>query len=230
MDSTVRRVVVVVLALGALAMLAGYAFGATETVNTAPACCAYAKPTFTIDAGTVGSFQNQTAAIPHTMTAARQGPDYKPLFDTGTVSGGQSAAVQGTQYLAPGTYHFFCRIHGPSMSADLIVGPNGTPVARPQVALKLISPKLGKVVSAGKLKLKVSAATESDGIEVTASRGAKKLGSVKGLDLAAGTSRTVKLKLSSVGRRALEDLTTAKVKASAAVPFGAPATAKRSLR
>src|SRR4051812_15374866 len=101
---SIRRVIVAVAALSLMAMGAGYAFAASETVTSSPACCTYSKPSFTIDAGTVGSFLNQTAGVPHTMTAADKGPDSKPLFDTGTVAGGQGAAADGTQYLAPGSY------------------------------------------------------------------------------------------------------------------------------
>jgi plastocyanin len=224
-----KRMIALVAALGLMAMGAGYAFGASETVTSSPACCTYSKPSFTIDAGTLGSFQNQTAGIPHTMTASEQGPDQKPLFNTGTVSSGQGAAVDGTQYLAPGSYHFFCMIHGPSMSADLIVTGNGTPVARPQISLKVLSRNLAKVASSGKLKLKLSAATASNDVDVSAQKGSRKLGSVKKVNLAAGASRVVKLPLSSSARKALEGLSSAKVKATADVPFGAPADAKRRL-
>jgi plastocyanin len=227
---SIRRVIVAVVALGVMAMGAGYAFGASETVTSSPACCTYSKPAFTIDAGSVGSFQNSTPGIPHTMTASENGPDNKPLFDTGDVPSGQSAAADGTQYLAPGTYHFFCEVHGPSMSADLIVSGNGTPVARPAISLKVLSKDLGKVASSGKLKLKLSAATASEGIEVSAQKGSRKLGSVKNVNLAAGTSRVVRLALKASARKALQGLTSAKVKATAVVPFGASAHAKRRLR
>jgi plastocyanin len=226
---SIRKVIVAVAALGLMAMGAGYAFGASETVTSSPACCTYSKASFTIDAGTVGSFQNQTPGTPHTMTASEPGPDHKPLFNTGTVSSGQNAAVNGTQYLAPGSYHFFCMIHGPSMSADLIVTGNGPPVARPAISLKVLSRKLAKVASSGKLKLKLSAATASNGINVSAQKGSRKLGAVKKVDLAAGASRVVKLTLSSSARKALEGVSSAKVKATADVPFGAPADAKRRL-
>ncbi len=226
---SIRKLVAAIAAVGLMAMGAGYAFGASETVTSSPACCTYSKATYTIDAGSVGSFQNQTAGIPHTMTASGDGPDNKPLFDTGAVSSGQTAAAKGTQFLAPGTYHFFCMIHGPSMSADLIVTGNGAPVGRPEVSLKFLSKDLSKVASSGKLKLKLSAATASDGIVVSAKKGAKKLGPVKKVDLAAGGSRVVKLPLNSSARKALGDLSKAKVKATAEVPFGAPAHAKRGL-
>jgi plastocyanin len=226
---SIRRVIVAVATVGVMAMGAGYAFGASETVTSSPTCCTYSKPSFTIDAGTVGSFQNQTAGISHTMTASDNGPDNKPLFNTGTLSSGQGAAVEGTQYLAPGSYHFFCEIHGPSMAADLIVTGNGTPAARPRITLKVLSKDLGKVASSGKLKLKLSAATASDGIEVSAQKGSRKLGAVKTVSLAAGASQVVKLSLSSSARKALNRVSSAKLKATADVPFGAPAEAKRRL-
>jgi plastocyanin len=228
--SAIRKVVLAITAVGMLAMGAGYAFGASEAVATAPACCTYSKPTFTIDAGQVAGFQNATAGVTHTMTAAEMGPDGKPLFDSGDVAGGSSGSAAGTQFLTPGTYHFFCRIHGPSMAADLIVTGDGTPVARPAVSLKVVSRKLAKVVSAGILKLRVSAATASDGISLSARQGARKLGSARNLNLAAGGSRVVKLKLGAAARNSLRDLSAAKVKVSAEVPFGSPVSAKRKLR
>jgi plastocyanin len=227
--SALRRVVLAISASGVLAMGAGYAFGASESVTTAPACCTYSKPTFTVDAGQVASFQNATTGVTHTMTASGEGPDGKALFDSGDVSGGATGAAAGTQFLAPGTYHFFCKVHGPSMAADLIVSPNGTPVARPQVSLKVLSRKVAKVASSGKLKLQLSAATASDGISLSARKGAKKLGSAQNVSLAAGASRVVKLKLGSSARNALRNLSSVKVKVSADVPFGSPVRAKRNL-
>jgi plastocyanin len=226
---SIRRVVLVIVALGLMSMGAGYAFGASETVTAAPGCCTYSKASFTIDAGSVGSFQVPAAGVVHTVTATDNGPDHEPLFDSGNVSSGQTAAIDGTQYLAPGTYHFFCVIHGPSMSADLIVTGNGTPVARPDVAVKFLSHKLAKVTSSRKLKVKLSATTASHGVTVTVQKGSKKLGSVRKIDLDAGSSRTVKVPISSTARKALAKLASAKLKATATVPFGAPASAKRRL-
>jgi hypothetical protein len=115
------------------------------------------------------------------------------------------------------------------MAADLIVSANGAPLARPDVSLNVVSRKLDQVVSAGKLKLRLSAATASDGISLSASKGAKKLGSVQNVSLAAGASRVVKLKLGSSARNVLRGLRSAKVKVSADVPFGSPVRAKRNL-
>lgn len=227
--SNTKGIIFALVSIGALSLLGGYAFGASETITTAPACCHYSKSTFTIDAGQVAQFQNQTSGFDHTMTAALKGPDRKALFNSGITSFGSQAPVNGTQYLAPGTYHFFCLIHGPSMSADLVVTGNGTPVARPKVTVKVLSTKLTKVASSGKLKLKLKAVTDSNDVTLTASKGAKKLGSKPSLNLAAGTAKTIQLPLTGAGRHALQGLGSAKVKVIAAVPFGASASAKRSL-
>jgi plastocyanin len=227
--STMRKVIGGVVGIGAIALGAGYAFGASETITSSPSCCTYTKSTFTIDAGQVANFDNGTAGTPHTVTAPTNGPDKNALFDSGTTPGGGQSPVDGTQYLAAGTYHFICEIHGPSMSADLVVTGNGTPVARPEVAVKVLSRKLDGVVSSGKLKVKLSAATASDGVSLTARKGAKKLGSKRNIDLSAGASRTVKLPLTAAGKNALEDLSSAKVKVTGSVPFGAQDTAKRRL-
>jgi plastocyanin len=206
---------------------AAHAWGVAETITSSPACCTFSKATFTTDQGEVVTYQNPGGAS-HDVTASSNGPDGKPLFASSTIPSGQ-APVSGTQYLAAGTYHFFCTVHGPSMSADLVVTGNGSPVPRPAFAVKILSSKLDKVASGGKLKLKVTASTESDGIELTASKGAKKLGSKQNLDLGAGTSRTLKLRLTRAGRRALKGRASAKINVTGTVPFGAPAVAKRRL-
>ena len=224
-----RRIVIGLAAIGAMALGAGYAFGASETITTSPTCCSYSKSTFTIDAGQVANFHNETPGVPHSMTAASKGPDHKRLFNSGITSSGKQAAVNGTQYLAPGTYHFFCLIHGPSMSANLIVNGNGAPVARPEIAVKVLSSKLDAVASSGKLKLKLSAATGSANITLTAHKGAKKLGSKRSVDLGAGVSRTIKLPLTAAGRKAMAGLGSATVKVIGSVPFGSPASAHRKL-
>jgi plastocyanin len=224
-----RRIVIGLAVIGATALGAGYAFGASETITTSPSCCSYSKSTFTIDAGQVANFHNETNGVSHTMTASGKGPDHKALFNSGTTSSGKQAAVQGTQYLAPGTYHFFCLIHGLSMSANLVVSGNGAPVARPEIAVRVLSSKLDTVASSGKLKLKLSAVTESDNLTLTARKGAKKLGSKRNVDLRAGASRTIKLPLTAAGRNALAGLGSATVKVTGSVPFGSLASAHRKL-
>jgi plastocyanin len=227
MSAFSRRKAIVGLVVPCMAALgATHALGATEAITTSPGCCAFSKGAFTIDLGQVATFQNLDG-VSHDVFASGKGPDGAELFRSDTISSGQ-APVHGTQYLAPGNYPFICTIHS-EMSAQLAVTANGTPAARPDFELKVLSSSLDRVVSSGKLKLKVSATTESDDVSVTARKGARKLGSKRNLDLAAGASRIVKLRLTSAAENALEDLGSAKVKVTGTVPFGSPATAKRKL-
>jgi hypothetical protein len=76
----------------------------------------------------------------------------------------------------------------------------------------------------------VTAESESENVDLVAKKGAKTLGTKSGIDLGAGASQTVKLKVTGSGRNALEDLERAKVKVTGSVPFGAPDSAKRILR
>jgi len=216
-------------AVGAVALGAGYALAASQAISSSATCCTFSQPSFTIDAGQVATFSNAAATASHNVTAAGKGPDGKKLFRSPDLTGGQVAQVDGTQYLTPGTYHFVCTIHE-GMAADLVVTGNGTPVARPSISVEVTSGTLDAVVASGKLKVKVSAQTQSHGIALVARKGARKLGSKPGIDLVAGASQVVKLPLSRSGRRALAGLGSATVKVSGSVPFGAGATATRKLR
>jgi plastocyanin len=222
-----RNAIVGLAVAGAAAFGSAQALGVTETITSSPACCTFAKPTFSLDPGQVATYQNP-GGVSHNVFASGNGPDGEPLFSSATIDSGQTP-VNGTQYLAPGTYRFVCTIH-PAMTADLVVTGNGSPLARPAVDLKVVSKKLHRVVGSGKLKVKVSASAASSDVALTARKGARKLGSKRNIDLAAGGSRTVKLPLRQSAKNALEDLKSAKLKVSGAVPFGSPATAKRTLR
>jgi plastocyanin len=212
-----------------LALCAGAALGAAQTIQSSPTCCTFTQSNFTMDQGEVATFQNATlSGDSHNVTASDNGPDGKKLFASNTIGQGQTPVV-GTQYLTQGKYHFVCTIH-PGMESDLIVTANGTLVPRPDIELKVLSRKIDKVVSSRRLKVKVSAESTSDDVALTAKKGAKKLGSKSGIDLPAGSSRIVKVKLSAAGKAALKGLDSAKVKVTGTVPFGAPDAAKRRLR
>jgi plastocyanin len=223
-----RRGILGLAAVATIALGAGQALGASEPIVAPPqpSCpttsCIFSKPSFTIDQGTVATFQNMDTVNAHNVSG--------PGFGTPQiVAPGASAAVQGTQFLTPGTYPFRCTLHT-GMVANLVVTASGTPVARPKVKLKILSKKLGKVVSSRRLKVKVTAVTASEDVSLSAKKGAKKLGSKGNINLAEGASRTVSLKLSASGRKALEGLKSAKVKVTAKVPHGSTASATRRLR
>lgn len=220
-----RRVIVALAVTGAAALGAGQALGASEPITTSTSCCSFGKASFTIDQGTVATFQNlDPATAQHNVTAVKSGANGKPLFSSATINIGQTP-VQGTDSLAPGTYRFFCTVHPTQMSGDLVVTGSGS-----GVAVEIVSRKLAKVVSSRQLKVKLSAVTTINDVSLTARKGSRKLGSSSGIDLSAGASRTVRLPLSRAGRASLENLRTATVKVTATVLGSQPANATRRLR
>lgn len=217
------------LALTGVATLGpSFAWGSAP-IKSSVTCCTFDAPSYNGNAGEVMNFLNQTSGTTaHNVTASGTGPDGGPLFLSSTITGGNTN-VNGTQYLGPGTYHFICTIHN-GMEADLVIGGNGTPVARPSISLQITSKKLNKVRNSRKLKVKVSAQTDSQNISVSAKKGSKTLTKTSSLSLGAGGSQVVSLRLTNSGVKALKGLSKATVKATGTVQFGAPASAKRTLK
>jgi plastocyanin len=221
-----RKSIAGLLAVVGATLGVGQALGATEAITTTPACCSFSKTSFNIDPGQVATYANAGDAS-HNVNASSNGPDGEVLFSSDTISSG-STPVNGTQYLAPGSYPFFCTVH-PEMTAQLVVSGNGTPQARPKIDVKVLSTKIDKVVARGKLSLKVTAESFSPDVEIVAKKGARTLGTKPDLDVASGASGTVGLKLTNAGKNVLRNLDSAKVKVTATVPFGTGDTAKRKL-
>ncbi|MFN8160001.1 MAG: hypothetical protein U0R52_02995 [Solirubrobacterales bacterium] len=214
----------------AVGLWAGVAYAA-ETIKADPNCCTFTEPEYFSDVSEVPVFDNAGADSPHNVTAFQKGPDGKPLFRSANIAKDHTGIVNGTQYLPAGTYDFFCTIHGPTMKSKLTIQQKSSPpVARPKIDVAIPAQSLSKVRSSGKLKVKVSAKTLSDRISVVAKKGARKLGSAAGIDLAQGASRNVTLALTAAGKRSLKNLKSAKVTATGSVPFGKSDSASRTLR
>jgi plastocyanin len=217
----------------AAALSATFASAANDQIVavTGAPCCSYSAPTYNVDTGTVASFLNADPDVSHDVTAYQQkGPDGKPLFASPTVKN-TTTAVDGTQYLAPGSYVFFCTIHGfQQMHATLVVSGPGSPVARPKIDLTIPSQTLAGVRRSGKLKVKVRAVTASQDVSVTVKKGARRIASAKNVNLGQGASKTLRLALTGAGRAALKKGKSAGISAQGAVPFGSPDTARRTLR
>lgn len=211
----------VVLVLGVIAATAwaiADPIGATD--NT------YSAPQFQMDQGDRPAFTDN-GALQHNVTARQNGPDGKALFTTPTLNGGQSAAVDGTQYLSAGSYTFFCTIHPTEMQATLVVTGNGTPQARPSASLTLRTKTISKAIKKG-LLVSVNASTQINGATLTAKLGKATIGKTTA-SLASG-AQTTKVKLSKAGKSKLRKKGSAKVTVTAEIPFGAPATAKAKLK
>ena len=89
----------------------------------------YSTPEVTIDQGERLTFRNNDVAS-HDVTATTKGGDGRPLFRTPVIERGESAFVEGSQYLTSGHYPFICSVH-PSMKGSLHVTTSGAPVPRP---------------------------------------------------------------------------------------------------
>ena len=75
--------------------------------------------TITVSVGDVLKWDN-TSALPHTSTSGQGGATPSPdgKWDTGTVAGGASACVQ---FLAAGTYDYYCAVHPAPMMGTVTV-------------------------------------------------------------------------------------------------------------
>ncbi len=230
-DSSVTRKFGLAMTVGCILLGMGAASAsAAEPITASADCCTFTAPSYTQAAGETSTFINPVDATTfHNAVANDLGPDKKPLFASGTEPAGGSSPVQGTQYLAPGTYGFYCTIHGSAMDGELVVDSSGTAVPRPSVKLSVLNQKLKAVRNQGKLKVKVTGTTASSGISISASVGSKKLGSVSKVNVAAGASKTVVVKLTSAGKKALKNKKKVSVSVKGSVPFGKPASASRKI-
>lgn len=184
---------------------------------------------FQVDAGDTPTLENEdlTPSGEHDAVARDEGPDGEPLFGTELVEPGGNAEVDGTQYVGQGTYDFYCTIHV-GMEGVLKVNP-GPPLARPDIDVKIKSSKIKKVRK-GKLKVTVKAFTKSDDISLEAKRGPKVLATTSGLDLSAGESEPVTMKLTNKGKKDLKKKDQAKISLTGEVPFGSPDKATKKLK
>jgi plastocyanin len=220
--------------VGAAALGTSLASAASDEITAVTAadptdCCSYSAPAYNLDTGAVAQFRNADPGVTHDVRAMQKGPDGKPLFESGRIKDA-TVPVDGSQYLAPGSYVFFCSIHGfQQMHATLTVSGAGAPVARPKIDLTIPGQTLDAVRRSGKLTVKVKAKTAAQGVDLVVKKGARKLASKQGLKLAAGTARTLKLPLTGSGRAALRNARSAAIVAQGTVPFGRPDTAKRTL-
>jgi len=227
-----RWAILLGLACGAVLVAAGLALAADDTVTASNSRNSYTgmSNSPTIPGGGTLDFRNTSSFTTHSVTADTPGPDGRPKFDSGLFAGhgGTTRAVKGVQYLRPGNYKFHCTTHPFSMTGTLHVG-SGSPVARPDIDVSILSRRIGKVRRTKRLKVRVNAATKSNNVALVAKKGSKKLARKANVDVGAGDSKTISMRLTRKGKRALKGRSHATIKLRGTVPFGAPAGAKRTL-
>ena len=88
----------------------------------------YATPTVVLPAGGELSFANSDPLSSHNLVSketrkvrVHKRIVRKPLFASPVVGTGTVVPVNGTAGLKPGTYHFFCTLHGGTMKGTLVV-------------------------------------------------------------------------------------------------------------
>ena len=168
------------------------------------------------DAGTVAQMTSTGGS--HNATSSTAG-----LFSSNTISSG-TTPVNGTQYLPLGTYAFSCTVH-PGMNSSLNVNA-GIPKQLPTVALKVKTKSLDQALKKG-VKVEVTITGGSgEQAEVTLKLGNKVIGG----PATTTATGTVKMKLNKKGKSAFAKKDKAKVTAAAAIDFGAPASAKSTLK
>jgi plastocyanin len=85
------------------------AVSATQDLKFVPA-------TITVKAGTQVKW-TVTGSVPHTVTSPEPGTQ-GVTFDSNTLNEGQSFSFT---FATPGTFHYYCKIHGQSMSGTITV-------------------------------------------------------------------------------------------------------------
>jgi plastocyanin len=177
-----------VVALVVLAVSAGVAW-ADATIYAGPPN-QFFQGDVTIAQGEAVTFQNMDT-VPHDVTAQGKGADGKPLFQSAQVGTGQSAPVEGVQYLTSGSYPYICSIH-PFMKGTITVSSDGTPKPRPgggggstaqqpsgdttapSLTVKVLDTKRSKVRKRRSLQVSVTT-DEPATVTVTATSGGKVL-------------------------------------------------------
>jgi plastocyanin len=221
----------IALALVSLALLPVSGWSSADLIRSTSGN-QFDRPIYYSDQGDLVQFQHAGGG-PHNVTSTQFSGGQR-LFSSATIRSG-TTAVNGTQFLAPGTYPFICTIHSPQMAAQLVVRPSAAPPpppppSRPDIEVAIRSRKLERVVNTGKLAVKVRALTVSNDVKLVATWNRRVLAKKANIDLAAGQVRELGLKLREKVRAALEDREKAKVKLTGTVPGGSPDVFARVLR
>lgn len=202
---------------------------AAATIQSDPTEYTFLPGSYTQGLGEVATFDNSLATSYHDVVTDTRGPDGGALFYSVMIPGGQVTPVKGTQYLTAGNYPFYCSLHGKAMSGELTIENSGKVMRRPSVAVSFVNQTLKQVRRAG-VKVKIKAATASNGVSVTAKKGKALIGSKRALNFKAGQTRVLTIPLTKAGRKAISKGKVVPISLRAAVEFGKPSNATRRVK
>jgi plastocyanin len=111
------------VAVALLALVPAGASGVADVIKNLGN--SFDRSTYYSDQGDLVQYQYVGAGAPHNVRST-QFSGGERLFSSDTISTG-TTPVDGTQYLAPGTYPFICTIHPSQMAAELVVREDGAP-------------------------------------------------------------------------------------------------------
>jgi plastocyanin len=120
---TVKAMLAPLTAVVFLALVPAGASGVADVIKNLGN--SFDRSTYYSDQGDLVQYQYVGAGAPHNVRST-QFSGGERLFSSDTISTG-TTPVDGTQYLAPGTYPFICTIHPSQMAAELVVREDGTP-------------------------------------------------------------------------------------------------------
>jgi plastocyanin len=193
----------------------------------------YVNTEVTIAPGERLTFHSGDVIAPHNVTARDNGDDGLPLFSSATIGGGDTAPVNGTDKLGPGTYAFYCTVHPTLMNGTLTVSGDAVPLdtTPPVVGARVDSGSLRSLEQRKRMLLTLTA-SESVTTEVTVRAFDTTLARGK-VSLASGAT-AVALKLTAAGLRGIRKRSRVNVSVTVTATDGAgnvgTGTGKRTVR
>jgi plastocyanin len=208
------------------AIIAGTAWAATTTITSSALTNTYQQSKYNLVHPDTLNFKAQGTT--HTVTASgKVSGTTTPLFNSGFVSPNVTKFVAGSQYLAPGTYNFFCQIHPSTMSGTLNV--TGPPKTRPVVHVRILSTSLSTVRTKGKLR--VRARRNVTGPVFLKATGAGTTLGTKTVTVTGGIPLDTGIPLTDAGKNAIKNKSsvTVTLKGTPKNRYGIPATRTKTL-
>jgi plastocyanin len=198
---------------------------ATSTIATGSGNT-FSALSYSIDQGDSVVFSNTDGQRHNVKSTSLFEGDF--LFGTSTVQPGSSGPVEGVEFLATGSYPFFCAFH-PGMEASLIVGPGGSPLERPRVSTRILTYRKRFLVRKGYLRIELTSAVSVPSLSLRVVRASRELAEVSA-DLTANTARVIEVRLPASFRRRLASMKVVRIGIRGSVPYGTFESAERNFR